>query len=638
MITGSGPTQVLIDGSQLFSARTALGALAAVREKALAERASGSPVQRPQVTVLYNPELKTSYIMIPGLCGVILVFIGTIITSLGVVRERQTGTLEQLAVMPLRPRDVFLGKITPYFVVACLDLAIVLAIGVAVFGVPFRGSYAVFGLGALLFLFVTLGLGVLISSVSENQGQAIQLSVMVMLPQVLLSGLIFPLSSIAIGVRWISYILPLTYFNEISRGVMLRAEPIGPLWQPFVFLALLGLIVFTLASLRFRRFLAPAAPRHGRGHPQALPPPAGAQAGVEAAAGGGGPGCRRGGHRGGGPGWHRGGHRGGESGWHRGGHRPGGAGWPGRPDWLSRPSQARRCGERTMTAPSPGQAGPAATATQDWWGTEEACVRYGDKLALDHVTFRALPGRVSAVVGGDGAGRTTLLRCLAGALAVTSGQVRLPPPLRIGYLSAGSGTYPDLSVDENLAFRATAYQVPANVARERSAEFLERAGLSGARDRLAGRLSGGMRQKLGVIASMLHQPDLLVLDEPTTGVDPVSRADLWWLIAQAAANGAAVVFATSYLDEAERALDVLALEAGRELASGTPEEIIAAMPGTLRVSDARPAGEAQAAGVAPWRPLADLGATRPAQPAHPAYRGFASPESWRNGRDHDASP
>jgi ABC-2 type transport system permease protein len=231
------------------------------------------------VTVLYNPELKTSYIMIPGLCGVILVFIGTIITSLGVVRERQTGTLEQLAVMPLRPRDVFLGKITPYFVVACLDLAIVLAIGVAVFGVPFRGSYAVFGLGALLFLFVTLGLGVLISSVSENQGQAIQLSVMVMLPQVLLSGLIFPLSSIAIGVRWISYILPLTYFNEISRGVMLRAEPIGPLWQPFVFLALLGLIVFTLASLRFRSFLAPAAPRHGRGRAPAALQPAAVDAG-----------------------------------------------------------------------------------------------------------------------------------------------------------------------------------------------------------------------------------------------------------------------------------------------------------------------------------------------------------------------
>jgi ABC-2 type transport system permease protein len=286
VIAGSGPTEVLIDGSQLFTARTALAALTAKAAKAAVQGAA-APAAKPEVTVLYNPGLTTADIMIPGLCGVILVFIGTIITSLGVVRERQTGTLEQLAVMPLRPRDVFLGKITPYFVVACVDLAIVLAIGVAVFGVPFRGSYAVFGLGALLFLFVTLGLGVLISSVSENQGQAIQLSVMVMLPQVLLSGLIFPLTSIAVGVRWISYILPLTYFNEISRGVMLRAEPIGPLWQPFVFLALLGLIVFTLASLRFRSFLAPAAPRRGTGRVPAGPQPAGAEAVQEAGAGAG---------------------------------------------------------------------------------------------------------------------------------------------------------------------------------------------------------------------------------------------------------------------------------------------------------------------------------------------------------------
>jgi ABC-2 type transport system permease protein len=279
VVAGNGPTEVLIDGSQLFTARTAVAALTAKVAKAAAQGAT-APAAKPEVTVLYNPDLTTADIMIPGLCGVILVFIGTIITSLGVVRERQTGTLEQLAVMPLRPRDVFLGKIVPYFVVACVDLAIVLAIGVAVFGVPFRGSYAVFGLGALLFLFVTLGLGVLISSVSENQGQAIQLSVMVMLPQVLLSGLIFPLTSIAVGVRWISYILPLTYFNEISRGVMLRAEPIGPLWQSFVFLALLGLIVFTLASLRFRSFLAPAASHRGHGRPPAAgPQPAAVTAG-----------------------------------------------------------------------------------------------------------------------------------------------------------------------------------------------------------------------------------------------------------------------------------------------------------------------------------------------------------------------
>jgi hypothetical protein len=131
---------------------------------------------------------------------------------------------------------------------------------------------------------------VLISSVSENQGEAIQLSMMVILPQILLSGLIFPLSSIAVGVRWISYLLPLTYFNQISRGVMLRAEPIGPLWQPFMFLALLGLIVFTLARLRFRSFLAPAAPRRGKGRAPAGQESAAVdagRAGTEAGAGAG---------------------------------------------------------------------------------------------------------------------------------------------------------------------------------------------------------------------------------------------------------------------------------------------------------------------------------------------------------------
>jgi ABC-2 type transport system permease protein len=288
MVTGTR-TVILIDGSQLFTAKAALGALQAAGLQAGGLQAGGTQAggtqaggtqaaggPAPQVRVLYNPELKTSYIMIPGLAGVVLVFVGIIITSLGVVRERQTGTLEQLAVMPLRPRDVFLGKIVPYFAVAAADLAIVLAVGVALFGVPFRGSYAVFALGALLFLFVTLGIGVLISSVSENQGQAIQMSFMFTLPQVLLSGLIFPLSSIAAGVRWISYLLPLTYFNQISRGVMLRAEPIGPLWPPLVFLALLGLVVMTLAMLRFRSYLSPAGSGGGRSGPAAAPGAAGA--------------------------------------------------------------------------------------------------------------------------------------------------------------------------------------------------------------------------------------------------------------------------------------------------------------------------------------------------------------------------
>ncbi|HMA47788.1 MAG TPA: ABC transporter permease [Frankiaceae bacterium] len=248
VVTGPSPA-VLVDGSKLFEARAVVTGLG---------RAGGLPAPE----VLFNPGLKTSTVMVPAIMGIILVFVGTMTTSLGVVRERQTGTLEQLAVMPFRPRDVFVGKVAPYFLVACLDTAVVLAAGRLLFGVPFRGSPLTFLVGALLFLFVTLGLGVLVSSVSENQGQAIQLAIMTMLPQVLLSGLIFPIPAMAAGVRWIAYLLPLTYFNEIARGVLVRGAPAGSLWFPLLMLAVLGAAAFGLSVARFRRDLAPE--RHER--------------------------------------------------------------------------------------------------------------------------------------------------------------------------------------------------------------------------------------------------------------------------------------------------------------------------------------------------------------------------------------
>jgi ABC-2 type transport system permease protein len=237
-----------IDGSQLFTARAAIQALTAAS-------AQGLPVT---MEVLFNPDLDTSAVLVPGLAGLVLLFVGSLITSLGVVRERQAGTMEQLAVMPLRPRDVFFGKIAPYFVVAAVDMVIVLTVGWLLFDVPFNGSIWLLALGAVLFLFVTLGSGVLISTVSENQGQAIQLAIMTLLPQVLLSGLIFPLESMAPGVRWIGYLLPLTYFNQVSRGVMLKGAPFAAIAPALGLLALLGLLAFALAVLRFRADLAPA--------------------------------------------------------------------------------------------------------------------------------------------------------------------------------------------------------------------------------------------------------------------------------------------------------------------------------------------------------------------------------------------
>jgi ABC-2 type transport system permease protein len=190
------------------------------------------------------------------------VFVGTIATALGVVRERQSGTLEQLAVMPFRPRDVLLGKLLPYLGVAAVDLVVIVAAGMLLFDVPFVGSPLVFALGALAFLFVTVGAGVLISTVSETQGQAIQLAMMIMLPQILLSGLIFPLQAMAPGVRWIGYLLPLTYFVQMARGVMVKGTPLDALLLPLGMLAVLGVAVLGLSIARFRRDLAPAGRRH----------------------------------------------------------------------------------------------------------------------------------------------------------------------------------------------------------------------------------------------------------------------------------------------------------------------------------------------------------------------------------------
>lgn len=159
--TSTTPFTAWVDGADLFAAQTATGTLAR----------AGNQVD---VHVLFNPDLKTSWYMVPALIGLIMTFIGTIITSIGLVRERETGTLEQLAVMPFRPSDVILGKIAPYFLLAGIDLIVVTVLGILVFGVPFIGNLLIFALGAGLFLFVVLGLGVLISTLSQSQGQAIQ--------------------------------------------------------------------------------------------------------------------------------------------------------------------------------------------------------------------------------------------------------------------------------------------------------------------------------------------------------------------------------------------------------------------------------------------------------------------------------
>ena len=237
-------TAVLIDGTDLFSAQSTL------------RRVGGLPGVHTEV--LYNSSLSTATVMVPSITGFILLFVGLFITGLGVVREREQGTLEQFAVTPLRPADVIVGKIVPYFVIAFLNLVVATLAGLLLFDVPFRGSILLFAVFGIVFLFAVLGFGVLVSTASRTQGEAVQLAILVILPQVMVSGMVFPLQAMPQGVRWLSSVMPLTYFIIAMRAILLKAAPLAALRFPLGVLTAMAATVFILSVLRFRRELAPA--------------------------------------------------------------------------------------------------------------------------------------------------------------------------------------------------------------------------------------------------------------------------------------------------------------------------------------------------------------------------------------------
>ena len=210
-----------------------------------------------------------------------------------------------------------------------------------------------------------------------------------------------------------------------------------------------------------------------------------------------------------------------------------------------------------------------------------ATVRFGHTLALDDVTVEVPGGSVVAVVGGDGAGKSTLLRALAGEVPLDSGTIEAPPKQRLGYLPASSGSWAALTVTQNIDFVAGIYGLAGEELCARRAELLDRASLTAAAGRLAAQLSGGMRRKLGFIMAVVHRPALLILDEPSTGIDPVSRIDLWRMVSEAAASGAAVLMSTTYLDEAERAAHLVVLDSGKTLIQGSYDQVRAGFTGVV---------------------------------------------------------
>ena len=216
---------------------------------------------------------------------------------------------------------------------------------------------------------------------------------------------------------------------------------------------------------------------------------------------------------------------------------------------------------------------------------------FGALEAVHGVTLAIERGEIFGVVGPDGAGKTTLMRMLAGVLRPDSGRILLEgidvgaspeqAKLALSYMPQRFGLYEDLSVDENVFFYGELFEVPRERFRLRRGELLEAAGLRSFGKRLAGQLSGGMKQKLGLVCALIHTPKVLLLDEPTTGVDPVSRREFWAILYRLREQGVTIVLSTAYMDEAERCSRLALLHAGQVRRCDTPQRLKAGIEGVL---------------------------------------------------------
>ncbi len=258
------PIQVVFDGSDSNTATIALGYLKAVAagfDIALQEqrirRAGLRMVDMPleaRVRVWFNPELKSKNFIIPGLTGVIMMAICSVMTALSVSKEKETGTLEQLISTPITSLELLLGKLLPYLAVGLVDLALVVGAAVLIFGVPFRGSYIDLFITSLIFLIGSLSWGLFVSVVAKSQIQASQISLIsAFLPSFLLSGFIYPIENMPVVLQALTFIVPARYFVEILKGLFLQGVGLTVLWPQVLALVIYAVLVFNLARKRFTK-------------------------------------------------------------------------------------------------------------------------------------------------------------------------------------------------------------------------------------------------------------------------------------------------------------------------------------------------------------------------------------------------
>jgi len=264
-----GRLQIVADGTDSSSASVALGYAGSLVQGLAAEiqlrrlresSASGGGAVSGQVRllprVLYNPDLRSRWFYVPAVLAMILMIMTMLLSAMGVVREKEIGTLEQLIVTPIRPWQLLVGKLTPFAVIGLVQMCLAAAVTVFGFGVPIRGSFLLLVGLTLLFILNTLGIGLLVSTLVQNQQQAMMGAVFgAMVPMLYLSGLIFPIENMPPAIQAVTYAIPLRYFAEIIRGVFLRGSGLSVLWPEAATLLVMGLAILALAALRFRKRL-----------------------------------------------------------------------------------------------------------------------------------------------------------------------------------------------------------------------------------------------------------------------------------------------------------------------------------------------------------------------------------------------
>ncbi len=245
--------QLLIDGSDPLILGAARGLANVPRPQRLEQ--NDTTGKAFAVRAFYNPERRSPLFIVPGLCGVILTLTMVLFTSIAIVRERERGNLELLITTPIHTLELMLGKIIPYIAIGYIQISLILVLGVFLFDLPIRGSLMDFYVGAGLFVVSSLSLGLLISTAVATQFQAFQMTWMAFMPQLLLSGFMFPFEGMPKVAQWLAEIFPLTHFLRIVRGIILKGAQLPEMWRELWPLAVFFAVMFTLAILRFHKRL-----------------------------------------------------------------------------------------------------------------------------------------------------------------------------------------------------------------------------------------------------------------------------------------------------------------------------------------------------------------------------------------------